>query len=680
MAEESTKIVNRDPPEVDEARAALVKAHQDEIISAKEHWKDRFDQMRANQRFARGKQWPGQTANDDRYVANITHRHLQQRKANLYAKNPRIVAKPRPRMEFQIWDGDQGTLEAAMASVTPQVDPATGAAMPMAPPSEGALALLADVQQAKDKRALLKRIGKTLEIVYNYQLSEPRPKFKPQAKQAVGRTLTNGVAYCKIGYQRIMGGHRPGWTSSVSDFSKRIADLERLAADVADGEIFEGQAQMEELRLKLQALQAEPEIILREGIVFSFPASTAIIVDQECTQLRSFVGANWIVEEYCFTPEKIQEIFGVDVKGSYTKYNEKGKKTRSDKGKALAIVWERYDIIGQTVEYLCEGYKDFLQEPGPVDVKFEQVHPYFALVFNEIEDEEDIYPESNVDIIRSTQREINSTEERKREHRIGARPATVGAQGLLGKDDKDKLGTHATFEHIELAIPPSVDVKTVIQPKPTVPYDPNLYETDSLFANVLRTTGDAEANFGGTAGDTATESTIAENTRMSTIESNKDDLDEWLTEIAQAAGQILLSEMSAETAKKIAGVGAAWPEMTRSEIAEEIILEIAAGSSGRPNRALDIANFERLAPIAIQIPGLNPAPMAKRAAVLLDQEAELEEWVLEGMPSITQLNAVKQVAPGGPDEDPNQQGREGQNNAPRGPQSQPGPQPQFPLQ
>ena len=47
---------------------------------------------------------------DDQYVANILQRHVQQRTAQLYAKNPKALAKRRTRMDYAVWDGDEDTL------------------------------------------------------------------------------------------------------------------------------------------------------------------------------------------------------------------------------------------------------------------------------------------------------------------------------------------------------------------------------------------------------------------------------------------------------------------------------------------------------------------------------------------------------------------------------------------
>jgi hypothetical protein len=125
-----------------------------------------------------------------------------------------------------------------------------------------------------------------------------------------------------------------------------------------------------------------------------------------------------------------------------------------------------------------------------------------------------------------------------------------------------------------------------------------------------------------------------------------------------------------------------WPTLTKAEVSKELMLEIEAGSSGRPNQAQELQNYERLAPILMQIPGINPLVLAKEAIKRLDDRIDVEAAVAEGMPSIQSMNAMKgppQVGAPGPAGPPQAQGPQGGNNAPTPPPpspSSPSPKPQ----
>jgi hypothetical protein len=149
---------------------------------------------------------------------------------------------------------------------------------------------------------------------------------------------------------------------------------------------------------------------------------------------------------------------------------------------------------------------------------------------------------------------------------------------------------------------------------------------------------------------------------MSSLSSNVDDLEDFLGELARATGQVLLVQMDQQSVMKIAGPGAVWPQLTAAEVAQELMLEVEAGSNGRPNKAIQIQNFERIAPILLQIPGMNPEFMAKEALKRMDDGMDITDAIRAALPSIVAMNAQKQLAQGDPASDPNMQGAAGATN------------------
>ena len=53
---------------------------------------------------------------------------------------------------------------------------------------------------------------------------------------------------------------------------------------------------------------------------------------------------------------------------------------------------------------------------------------------------------------------------------------------------------------------------------------------------------------------------------------------------------------------------------------EEVFLEIEAGSTGKPNRAAELTNIERIMPFLLQIPGMDPKWLAKELLKRLDDK------------------------------------------------------------
>ena len=192
----------------------------------------------------------------------------------------------------------------------------------------------------------------------------------------------------------------------------------------------------------------------------------------------------------------------------------------------------------------------------------------------------------------------------------------------------------------------------------------NLYNTGPFFTDIQRASGTQEANLGGTSGDTATESSIAESSRQTSRTSDVDELDEMMSEMARAGGQILLQEMSEEQVKRICGNGAVWPQGDRQQIAREIYLEVVAGSSGRPNQAQQVQTAERVFPLLFQIPGLKIEKMGQHLLNILDDSIAYEDWVDTDAMSVLSTNGGQQAAANA--------GMGGEKNAPSVPGVQPG--------
>jgi len=662
------KVIMRERPDPKEARASLVRKWQSRVAGAKSHFEKTFKGMRADQQFVRGKQW-GTQQRQERYVANVAHRHVQQKTAFLYAKNPRVSAKTRARLVGTVWDGSNKHLMTAMQ------------ALAGGEPSPEAQAIVREAETARSHNQMLRRVGDTLAHLYEYNLDEQTDPFKSMLKLTVRRAVTTGVGYVKLGFQRVME-TRPDVKSKIADYSQRLATLERLAADTADGEIKKDDSGAEELRLSIQALQKEEQVLLREGLAFDYPNSASIIPDPKCTNLRTFSGCDWVAQEYLLPPETIQEVYGIDVGNhyrGYSKQNDEGgdliaevvgqMEAGSDEGESTgqpnAMVWEIYHRADGLVYVICDGYPDFLQEPEAPDVYLERFWPWFPLVLNEVDDPSDVFPPSDVALIRDMQHEYNRARQGLREHRRANRPKTAVAAGVLDEEDVSKLQTHPANAVIELnALAPGQSVDQVLQPVKNPPIDPALYEVHSVYEDILRVVGVQEATLGSVSGATATETSIAQSSQASATQSNVDDLDEVLTLVARAAGQILFAETSEETVKRIVGPGAVWPRMSREDIAAEIFLEIESGSTGRPNQAQEIQNAERIFPLLLQIPGISPEWLAKELLRRLDDRINLAEAFDVDMASVVAQNQNTQPATGDSQTDPQAQGPQGGANTP----------------
>ena len=686
-----TPSVTPEPPEPSEAEAALVKFWCGQIRKGKAKWRADFQRMKEDQKFAHGEQWPGQTSADMRYVANITLRQVNQKVAVLYAKNPVATAVRRKTLDFELWDGTLDSLAPLQqilqppAPAQPQIDPQTGqVSIPPPPPPpdpqmlQMAQAVLADVAQGMARRQMGEKMGRTLEIVYEYEVGEQSVPFKTSMKQLVRRTITTAVGYVKLGYHRFME-KLPGDVDKVTDATQPLRRAERIGLELNSGELDQQDPQAEEaLRMSASADKQE-DVLVKEGLDFEFPPSTALIIDPRCRQLKGFVGARWVAQEYMLSSDDVKEIYGVDVGTGYTSYTADGDQRNTNvllygeedkraQGK-LCAVYELYDKATGMCMTVCDGFPAFITPPAAPPLALENFWPWFVLTFNDAEDEERIFPTSDVRLMRDMQLDYNLKRQRLREHLDAARPKHCVPKGMLDEQDKANLSASAAHTVIELAgLPPGTSIDQVLQRVPYSPVDPALYDVQSSFDDLLKVAGTQEANLGGTSGSTATESSIAESSRMTAQGSNVDDLDDFLTELAKAASHVLLMQMDVETVKRIAGPGAVWPELSREQVAQDLTLNIKAGSSGRPNRAAEIQNMQTMGPLLMQIPGIKPQWMAEQMIQRMDDRIDTTDAIGQSLPSIAAMNQQAGAAggpQGGPAENaPGMQGPKGASNAP----------------
>jgi hypothetical protein len=650
---EMTSGIIRDAEKPIVSRGALVKQLAEKVTRAKKHWKRSFDRMKEDVDFYMGKQWTN-SDNDDRYVANIVQSHVRQRVSALYAKNPKFVAKRRETMDFALWEGDMAAFQNAQTAMKHAA--VTG--MPLDPVM---MQTMQDAQQGFERRRMLDRVAKTMEIVAHHQIQEQQPSFKGQMKQLVRRVCATGVGYVKIGYNRVME-KRPEDVEKITDITQQMATIERLMADKMDEKFTEDDAKMEQLKQMLEELQNKQDVIIKEGVSFDFPLSNTIIIDPKCRQLSGFVGADWIAQEFILDVEEVKEIYKVDLGKAYTDYEDQNNKDNDCK---KATVWEIYSKKDNLCYVIADGYHDFLKEPAAPELNLERFWPFFTLIFNEVESDRDIYPLSDVRLLMPVQREYNRARQGLREQRFANRPVYATYEGALSEKDQVNLQSHPANAVIKLQnLAPGQAVNQILQPIQHSPIDPSLYDTGMLLEDMMRVVGSQEANLGGTSSSTATEVSIAEGSRMSSLSSNVDDIEDFLGELARTTGQVLLEQMDQDTVVKIAGPGAVWPQLTANEIAQELLLEVEAGSNGRPNKALQIQNFERLAPILLQIPGMNPEWLAKQAIQRLDDGLDVADALRAALPSIVAQNSQKQISTGDPMSDPNAQGAQGGQNAP----------------
>lgn len=642
----------------EEKQAALVARWRKKIEKAKEHWEPVFERMRTDQDwvyYGTSPDWYKQGA----YTVNILKRELRQSVFGLYARNPTFVASRRRKLDTVIWQGDmmelQEAVDMALAAATGQpVDPQALAR---------AAQIITEAREIRPQLALRDRFATTLELLFDYFLDELEPNFKRQMKALVNRAKINTVGYLKLDFQRAYGS-RKETGSELRDDVAVATELEMRKEKPESGDDNEQEARKLETEYAETALQEREQIIVQEGPVFDFPRSDKVIPDSQCTNIDGFIGANWIATEMDLSRDEIKRRWKFDVREHLSYEYEKPYETDSDE--RTLRVWEVQDKTTKMFFVICEGCDAFVSPPQKPNVDIERFWTIFPLVFGFNEHYKHAFPLSDAHDMRDTQNEYNVSREALADHRRQNKPKYLSKKGSLQDENtKMQLRDHASGEVIEINISdPGAKVTDALQAFQPYSIDMNQYSTAHVLDDFSLLGSKQEANMGLLSGATATESTIAENSRLSGQSSEVDDVDDFLSAVAKATGQVMQRELSKETVVKIVGPGAVWPEASPQEIAEGVTLDVKAGSAGRPNEAMTIQKLERAMQFVIQLPNVNPMPLVRKYAEALD--VPVEELLIEGMPSISALNqqAGASAAALPTNGDPRAQGPQGRANGP----------------
>jgi len=173
-----------------------------------------------------------------------------------------------------------------------------------------------------------------------------------------------------------------------------------------------------------------------------------------------------------------------------------------------------------------------------------------------------------------------------------------------------------------------------------------------LSEDMMRSAGMQDANVGPAQPNvTATVGTIAEQSRLTVSASNIDDLDGWLSRFLCASGEMSLREVSEATVKRSVGPGAVWPTVKREDFLNEVYLTIKAASSGRPNKAIGIANYQQMAPIMLQA-GANPVGIIEEGIKRLDDDLDVSKFFPVTVPM--GMGGPNEVGTGQPGPQPSQ--------------------------
>lgn len=536
-------------------------------------------------------------------------------------------------------------------------------------------------------------------------------KLKQKAKRAVKAAMTCSFGVVKVQWQRDLR-EDPVIKQRIEDTQDNLQHIEALLAEIEDPmQRGDQEAIKRELEQAIAGLEAKREVVAAEGLTVDMVRTERLLPDPAVEDIWDYAFGDWLIEKIPMRRSKAKGMFkdvadlidrattfklGKDMdedtprRGIYA-----GATVAGDGDDPMVMVYEAWSKIDNTIYTLIAGVETrFARAPYNPDKVGERWYPYFLLPFQSVDGQ--FVAQSMVDVLEKLQDEHNETRDKFAEVRKNNRP-----HYLVGADVPDK----AIKKRIHPEIGEFVSIDTGGNPldsqvmlAPQLPIDPAVFDTSPIRNDWEMVSGlqDAARSVVVQA-KTATEAAISDQSLAARVAEFRDQIEDWLTEIAQFASEVCLLSMTRPMVETIMGpqpeapepefdlmamlsgqppAPAAppqppvyeWPEQATPDTVFNLInMKIRAGSTAAPNKLQAQETWTRALPLIremvmvirqIDSMGGDSEPereLVRETATRFDETIDVDRFLppkptAPAMPQLTQIpgQAPAMPMPGGP--------------------------------
>jgi 5'(3')-deoxyribonucleotidase len=544
------------------------------ITHARAHWSTFHKRVRHNRNTVAGFNWNADPTGKDFYSlrANLIHGTISAVLPNVYARNPEISTTP------------------------------------------------------THSGADIKLFCKTLEKVTNRALEHAQ--LKNRAKSTVRAALTCSFGILKVMYQR-----DPSKDSyiqgRINDAQENLLAIEDLARDLhEDNQRHHHDAKRAELEELIKSLQEQSEVQSAEGLVIDRVLTENLLIDPSICEFWDYTDADWICQIIPMKRSQAEALYKKNLANAKIYQPGQGEPSHK-KAKRLAsmqmnagsgpvtddqqiAVLEIWDRVTQRVYTMVEGATEWLREPYSPPRAGERWYPFFLLPYQVI-DGQFVGP-SLVDLTERLQDEHNEARDRFNQHRDLCIPGWVASADINEKTIKKH--SDSRFGEITIVDTEGKPLNQVIIPRGHPKIDPIVYDTSAVRYDWEQVTGLQDAARSTVVRPkTATEANILQRALSGRVFEFKDQIEDWLQEIAQYSAQVLLQELTKEQVERYMGPPSTkttmingelvmttektydWPELTKDRIFDMVDLRIRAGTTGAPDGIEDKEGWLKVLPM-----------------------------------------------------------------------------------
>lgn len=483
----------------------------------------------------------------------------------------------------------------------------------------------------------IRPFAKTLELVLN-RYAVRGANLKARGKEAVRSSLTCTTGWVKVIYQKNKPTD-PLIRNRINDTQDNLQRVEQLLRETEDeAQCAEYKAKMAELRQQLVSMEKQTEVKLAEGLVIdNVQPEHLLILDASVRTIDEFPQASAVAHGIYMTVGAYKAAFeGKEPPKKARRYSateqsddnhSEGADARGrhgiDADDELVRVWEIWSKDDLTIYTLCDGADEYCRDPYQPETLGEQWYPFFGLQLWRIAGF--LFARTLVDNIIELVDEYNTRRTTAAEHRRKNMPVRLlnKASGITDADVERINSRGATTDIVAIEADPNIPLANQLGQLPEIPYNRDMYDTQDILRDIEMVSGAQDASRGGiNQAKTATEAEIMAQGMQGKTSEQIDSIEDWLTAILTYSAQLLLLNLTPEQVKARFGNGAVWPELSKQEAFETIMVQIRAGSTSKPNKMRERDQWLQF------LPQLNEA-IVKVSELKQNGEQDLADGILK---------------------------------------------------
>ena len=512
---------------------------------------------------------------------------------------------------------------------------------------------------------LARGFAETASVVLKRYLVE-ETNLKRKMKGLERAMLPAGIGWLKMGFYRDYR-REPYFNDRRPDAQNELARLSALVQELAEQPLSDRQQELiREIRELEAVLYSQVEVQIRQGLAVDRVEPDDIVISPQVRDImEGYREAPWIAQGIWYTPDKAAELFDLtdEERKNLSRYSVRTVARGASRDMMIPDAdmsltpnaysndetgfvrgWEIWDQKTHYVRTALQGLKRWARDPWVPERQPERWYPFFACAHTRVEGRR--YPLSDVALLEQIEQDINEIRRKYMRFRDSQSPKTAFDAGSLSPDSVKEYQNAEIGSTVPMQadLPEGQNMRDKFFTPETPRATHEVFETQSLYAEVERQFGLGEAQTGSVSkAKTATEARQIENAVLGRMSERREDLRELEEEMANAALEILLQELSEEDVRRIAGSTAVWPELQLHEI-QDLVGIVVSHQSPEAEQRRQLQWMETLP----QMLELSMQAGQLRAEGLEILAEPLIEFMKETFARLDERIAVERFIPGGP--------------------------------